>query len=103
TEEWTRPSDSADNWHDLFAATSNVHNRKGEELVTAYAVHRPDGLWSLLLINKDPNHSYKVRTIFRNESSRTVSEFSGPVDVYQYSREQYQLNSDKDDPAPIKS
>ena len=41
TQEWLQPGDEV---HEIYPATSNVRNAEGEELITAYAVHRPDGL-----------------------------------------------------------
>lgn len=100
TQEWTMPSGGR---HEIYPATSDVRNQKGEPIVTAYAVHRPDGLWSLLLINKDPQSTYSVQVRFRNESTKSAGSFQGALDVFQYSPEQYQLNEDKNDPYPIKS
>ena len=71
--------------------------------MTAYAVHRSDGLWSLLLINKDPIRPYKVQLRFLNEATGAVSAFRGPVDVYQFSSAQYELNDDLKNPYPIKA
>ena len=100
TQEWTAPSGG---WHEIYPATSDIKNRQGEALVTAYAVHRPDGLWSLLLINKDPTRSYKVQVRFLNEASGAVSALLGPVDLYQFSSSQYELNDDLKNPYPIKA
>jgi F5/8 type C domain len=100
TQEWTLP---AGGWHEIYPAVSNVRNEKGESIVTAYAVHRPDGLWALLLINKEPARSYEVQIRFLNEITRAVSAFTGPVDLYQFSNAQYELNDDQKDPHPIKA
>ena len=100
TQEWLKPGDEL---HEIYPAESNVHNADGEELITAYAVHRPDGLWSLLLINKDPKRAYSVNVVFSGASPRKVSPFKGPVDLFQFSGAQYQLNSDPNNPFPIKA
>jgi hypothetical protein len=102
TQEWTQPSGG---WHEIYPAVASVTNNKGERLVTAYALLRPDGLWSLLLINLDLDHAYSLRVRFQNESggSGSGSSFSGPVDLFVFSSAQYQLNSDKRDPYPIKA
>jgi hypothetical protein len=72
-------------------------------VVTAYALLRPDGIWSLLLVNKDPDHPYDVQVRFRNSQSGSVSWFSDPIDLFQFSRAQYRLNSDPNNPYPIKA
>jgi hypothetical protein len=100
TQEWTMPAGS---WHEIYPAVANVRNAKGEQLVTAYAVYRPDGLWSLLLINKDPDRDYNLRVIFRNGANKVTSGFSGQVDLYQFSGAQYELNNVTNDPFPIKA
>ena len=100
TQEWLQPGDEP---HEIYRAVSNVHNADGEELITAYAVRRPDGLWSLLLINKDPRRAYSVNVNFNNTSRRRVTTFKGQVDLFQFSGAQYQLNSDRDNPVPIKA
>lgn len=100
TQEWAQPGDQS---HEIYPAVSDVRNGNGDELVTAYALLRPDGLWSLLLINKDPKHAYQVRVRFRNALGRSVSTLAGPVDVFQFSGAQYQLNSDPNNPYPIKA
>jgi F5/8 type C domain-containing protein len=100
TQEWLLPGDGV---HEIYPATSNVHNAGGEELITAYAVRRPDGLWAVLLINKDPKRGYSVSVGFRSPSRREVSMFKGQVDLFQFSGAQYQLNSDSNNPSPIKA
>ncbi len=100
TQEWLQPGDKP---HEIYRAVSNVRNADGEELITAYAVHRPDGLWSVLLINKDPKRAYHASVIFQNALQRQSSRFKGQVDVFQFSGVQYQLNSDPNNPYPVKA
>lgn len=97
-EEWVKPGDEM---QDLYPANSDLENSRGEQIVTAYALHRPDGLWSLMLINKDPNQAYEVKIVFRKTSG--ASAFAGPSEVTQFSPQQYQLSSDRENPAPLKS
>jgi len=100
TQEWTG---AADKWHEVYPATSTVKNKSGESVVTAYALMRPDGLWSVLLVNKDPAHAYNVRVRFRNLRDRSDLGFKYPIDLLQFSRAQYQLNSDPKNPYPIRA
>ena len=99
TQEWVSDGNRPQN---LFLAASDLTNSAGEQIVTAYALHRPDGRWSLLLINKDPKRAHDINVVFRNASGK-VSGFSGAVDAFQFSREQYRLSSDRNHPRPIKS
>jgi hypothetical protein len=97
-QEWVKPGDET---HGLFPAVSDLKNSQGEQIVTAYALHRPDGLWSLMLINKDPDQPHDVKVVFQKGSR--LNAFGSPIDVVQFSSQQYQLNSDREHPFPIKS
>ena len=99
TQEWLQAGNEV---HEIYAASSNARNSKGEELVTAYAVHRPDGLWSVLLINKDPKRAYETRVTFRNARGATGG-FHGRLDTFQYSSKQYVLGGTLTNPYPLKA
>jgi hypothetical protein len=100
TQEWLQPGDEV---HEIYPATSSVHNAEGEELITAYAVHRPDGLWSVLLINKDPKRAFQTDVVFRNPLSRSTGGFLGRVDTFQYSSKQYLLGGPPNNPYPTRA
>jgi hypothetical protein len=100
TGEWLQPGNEV---HEIYPASSDARNSKGEELVTAYAVHRPDGLWSVLMINKDPQRSFETNVIFRKTSSGSSGGFDGRLDVYQYSGQQYLLGGPAKNPYPVKA
>ncbi|HLZ42069.1 MAG TPA: discoidin domain-containing protein [Candidatus Sulfotelmatobacter sp.] len=87
TQEWTQPGDAE---HLLYRATSDLKDAQGHVLVTAYAVHRPDDQWSLLLVNRDHDHPHPVRITFRNSTSNQDTSFAGQVTVITFGKEQYQ-------------
>lgn len=58
-------------------------------MLSAYAMQRPDRLWSMLLINKDPEQEWTVVLRFAGPEPDTVAPLRGPVDLYQFSAEQY--------------
>jgi hypothetical protein len=99
TQQWVKPGDEP---HEIYAASSDVRDDSGNVLVTAYALRRPDGLWSLLLINKDPKDSRDLTLVFRNGVGRAVKLVS-PIDVYQYSEAEYVLGGPAKDPYPIRA
>jgi len=99
-QEWLKPGNDA---HDLFLASSDVRDEDGNELVTAYAARRPDGLWSVLLINKDPNRSFDASLNFRADPHSPNVKMQGPIDLYQYSRQQYELGGPATNPYPIRA
>lgn len=99
TQEWAQPSDLP---HEVYPAASDIRNSQGQALVTAYAVHRPDGQWALMLINKDPKNSWTVRVRFLNTLTKELALFHGPIDLYQYSSAQYVWHADKSRGRPVK-
>lgn len=87
TQQWAEPKDAE---HLLYRASSDVKDSAGHVLVTAYALHRPDGQWSLLLINKDHDHSHQVRVVFHEADGNGDSSFAGEVTMITFGKEQYQ-------------
>jgi len=103
TLEWVQ-SGSAE--HHLFNATSDILDGAANALVTAYAVHRPDGDWSLLLINKDQENSHSVKISFDDSTQPAAGSFSGQVSVKTFGKAQYQWHpatSSADPDGPIAS
>ena len=80
--------------HHMFPSAIDLKNndiKDGEDnvLVTSYAVHRPDGNWSLMLVNRDQNSPHTVRVQFEDSKSRQSASFSGPVTFVTFGSEQY--------------
>ena len=101
-EEWAQPVNEP---HRLYPAVSDVRDEDGNASVTAFAVHRPDGKWSLMLINKDPATAYSVTVGFSDKASGVRANLTGTLNVFQYGPEQYRWVSrgdeghpDRDDP-----
>ena len=90
TSEWVQPTDAI---HQLFRASSDVTDANGNVLVTAYPVKRPDGMWSVMLVNRDRNHDHAVKVEFANADSQRRSFFSGPVARTTLGPAQYQWHS----------
>jgi len=87
TQEWVQPKEAD---HKLFTAVSDVKDAQGHVLVTAYPVLRPDGQWSLMVVNKDHDNAHQVRIVFHDDSSNTGRGFAGPVTVISFGKAQYQ-------------
>jgi F5/8 type C domain-containing protein len=89
THEWTNPGGGL---HELYQATTD------DPLITAYATMRPDRLWAVLLINKDPDNAREVKIEFECEEpgceDLKIGYSHGEVDFYQYSSDEYQLGAD---------
>ena len=69
--------------------SKNIEDADGNVLVTSYAVHRPDGNWSLMLVNRDENNPHTVRVQFEDSKSKQDVSFSGPVTFVTFGSEQY--------------
>lgn len=87
TQEWAQPKDAE---HLLYGASSDLKDSEGHVLVTAYALKRPDGQWSVMAINKDYDHAHPVRIVFRDAEGHPDASFNGPVTMITFGREQYQ-------------
>jgi hypothetical protein len=74
--------------HHMFASSSDVKDAEGNALVTSYAVHRPDGNWSILLVNRDETNAHPIRVQFDSAQAKAHA-FSGPVTVVSFGSEQY--------------
>jgi hypothetical protein len=86
THEWAEPKDAE---HRLFHAASDIKDKDGHTLVTAYAVLRPDGQWSLMLINKDYDNPHTVSIRFHDDDAKKDRSFAGPVARITFGKEQY--------------
>jgi hypothetical protein len=75
--------------HQMFPASTDIKDADGNLLVTTYAVHRPDGNWSLMLVNRDENNPHTVRVSFENAKEKRPSSFSGNVSWVSFGSDQY--------------
>jgi hypothetical protein len=75
--------------HQLAPALADVADDAGHTLITAYAAKRPDGEWSLLLINKDPSNAHEVNIEFDHASGAPPRHFAGAVTMVTFGAEQY--------------
>ena len=91
TKEWVQPVDAI---HKLFKVASDVKDRDGNILVTAYAVERPDGQWSVMLVNKDQDNDHAVKVTFADPAAGRNRFFSGAVDRVVFGAAEYQWHPD---------
>jgi len=75
--------------HQMFPSSTDLKDPDGNLLVTTYVVHRPDGNWSLLLVNRDENHSHTVRVSFENAKEKRNSFLSGNTSWTSFGSDQY--------------
>ncbi len=84
--EWVQPGGGE---HQVYSAKGDVEDGAGHELVTAYAVKRPDRKWALMIVNRDQQNAHKVRIAFQGQGGQP-SAFAGPVEISTFGSAQYQ-------------
>ena len=62
--EWVQPGSGT---HDMYPAKSDVDDGAGHTLVTTYALKRPDGQWSLMIVNRDQHNAHSVKIVFDDQ------------------------------------
>src|SRR5271155_2851741 len=85
-QEWVQHRSGV---HTMFPSTVGIKDAEGNALVTSYALHRPDGNWSLMLVNRDQTHSHSVKVTFENSARKVETSFTGPVADVTFGSEQY--------------
>ncbi len=88
--EWVQPGSGE---HKVFPAGSDIRDGAGHLLVTAYALLRPDGEWSLMLVNKDQENPHTVKIVFDDGKSKGDKSFTGSVKMATFGSKQYQWHS----------
>jgi len=86
TQEWVDPVDKK---HSVYPASSDIKDSHGHILVTVYSVLRPDGQWSLLLVNKDRSNPHSVAVDFQNSSDHSHHYFQGTVKQVSFGADNY--------------
>jgi hypothetical protein len=79
--------------HQLYPADADLKDEAGHELITAYAAKRPDGEWSLLIINKDPSNAHQVSISFENGGKEVDGGFTGTVNMVTFGAAEYVWHS----------
>lgn len=87
TKEWMQPVDQI---HKLYKVSSDVKDAAGNLLVSAYAAERPDGKWSVMLVNKDHDNDHAVKISFTGPDRH----FTGTLERVTLSGAEYQWHGD---------
>ncbi len=85
--EWVQPGSGE---HRVFPAKGDIDDGAGHALITAYAVKRPDGRWSVMAVNRDQQNAHRVQILFQDQTSQGTNSFSGPVEISTFGKNQYQ-------------
>jgi hypothetical protein len=84
--DWIKPGNGE---HRVFSAKGDLTDGAGRALLTAYALDRPDGDWSLLIVNRDQLAPHQFRINFRDDAAHNTKSFTGPVEISTFGSEQY--------------
>jgi hypothetical protein len=80
--------------HRMFPSSIDIQDKEGNRMVTSYALLRPDGNWSILLVNRDESNPHTVRVAFEDSKTKRTKSFAGPVAVVTFGSEQYVWKDD---------
>jgi hypothetical protein len=75
--------------HRMVPSNTDIKDAEGNVLVTSYAVYRPDGNWSLMLVNRDETTPHSVKVRFEDAANKHATAFSGAVTYVTFGSEQY--------------
>jgi hypothetical protein len=78
--EWLQHGGGA---NEIFPAWTDLLDAAGRTVIASYAVHRPDGNWSLMLINHDLNAAHDVHLVI-DDANHAQHAFAGPVALVQF-------------------
>ena len=72
--------------HEVYPVQCDLMDANGNQLVTAYALLRPDGRWAVLLVNRDESTPHTVSVKFLDTTSHY---FKGAVQALSFGVENY--------------
>ncbi len=99
-QRWAQPASEG---LEIFPVLTSWHNREGQGWVKAYAIRRPDGKWSLMIINESNRYSVTAILRVRESPGSPPVPLKGPVEVYQFGHKQYEWIADRDRGHPRRS
>ena len=86
--------------HHMFPSSIDIKDADGNALVTAYALHRPDGNWSIMLVNRDETNPHTIRVLFDSPGQKRSAFFDGPTTFVSFGSQQYVWINDGPDSHP---
>jgi len=86
-KEWIEPGSETNT---VFSSSSSVPDGAGNDMITSYAVERPDKQWAVMLVNRDQHVAHTIRIVFRKDDNGQPLAFHGKVDTIAFGAPQYQ-------------
>jgi hypothetical protein len=96
-------ADSAGGEHRQFATTVPREGGARPSSIGAYTLQRPDGRWSVLLLNRDPKSRHSITVTLRTGDASTRRPLRGPFEIWQYSSEQYRFHQQGESGRPSRN
>ena len=85
-EEWAERTEEV---HTMYQALVGGKGDVARSEISAFAVHRPDGQWAVLLTNESALRPRMITIRFDGATQRR-GKWAGPLELFQYSAEQYE-------------
>ena len=98
-KKWAQPGDQS---LKIYNATCSVNDEEGNRVITAYPLCRPDGKWSILLINKSDKKGFNVNINVVDATGRSVP-LDMNADLYQFSEREFKWQANEEKGHPIRS
>ena len=95
TQEWMLPRGGR---HLVFNVKTNLP-QKEQNFLSAFALKRPDGSWSLLMINKEATESVRLSGL----SGKALAPFAGRCRLTTYSPKEYAWHADGEKGIPLRN
>jgi hypothetical protein len=79
--------------HRMYRSSLDIEDQEGNSLLTSYALHRPDGNWSIMIVNRDRDKTHAIQVILDDGTARS---FDGPVELTTFGSDQYLWHDEGD-------
>lgn len=88
--EWIKPGHGE---HRVYSAKSDIGDGAGHMLLTAYALDRPDGDWSVMIVNRDQFAPLSFRLNFRDDAAHSARSLTGQAAITTFGSDQYKWHT----------
>jgi hypothetical protein len=98
-KKWAMPADQP---LKIYKASCSIKDEEKDQVITAYPLYRPDGKWSILLINKSDKKDFNVNINIVDSAGRSVPLVLN-ADLYQFSEREFKWQAHGEKGHPIRS
>jgi F5/8 type C domain len=98
-KDWIEPMDAK---HTLYRTSVGDRRKGSRKDISAFALLRPDGQWAILLLNNSASKARAITIRFDGIEGQS-GDWRGPLEVLQYSGEQYKWRANGASGKPVRS